>query len=123
MAIIPILINGLEDRWTNVNTIYTAISMNVTNSASAAGSMLLNLAVNDISKFKVVSNGSVGINLDETVPSASLHIASTANNQRILYSTGYSLSGSNSVPMADFSGTWNTTRNSYCPKTKCNRYK
>jgi hypothetical protein len=43
--------------WNNVATTFTAIKMNATDTASAAGSLLMDLQVGGTSKFKVVKNG------------------------------------------------------------------
>ena len=43
----------MADTWNNVATTYTAIKMNVTDTASASGSLLMDLQVGGSSKFKV----------------------------------------------------------------------
>lgn len=52
-------IRALTDLWNDGGTTYNAIKMNVTNSASAAGSKLLNLQVGGTEKFTVDKNGNV----------------------------------------------------------------
>ena len=43
----------LTDTWNNVATTFTAIKMNATDTASAAGSLLLDVQLSTVSKFKV----------------------------------------------------------------------
>jgi hypothetical protein len=52
-------INAMSALWNSAGTVYTAIKMNVTNAASAAGSMLLELQVGAINKFSVDKDGNV----------------------------------------------------------------
>lgn len=52
---------AMTDTWTAVGTTYTAIKMNVTDTASASGSLLLDLQVAAASKFKVGKDGHVTI--------------------------------------------------------------
>lgn len=47
----------MADTWNDVNTTYTAIKMNVTDTTSSSGSMLIDLQVGSSSKFKVVKDG------------------------------------------------------------------
>jgi hypothetical protein len=47
--------------WNNVSTVFTGLKVNVTNTASAAGSNLLDLQVNGTSKVTILSSGNVGI--------------------------------------------------------------
>ena len=57
-------IYDLSDTWNASGTTFTAIKMNVTDTASAAASLLIDLQVGGVSKFKVDKNGSI------TVPSS-----------------------------------------------------
>jgi hypothetical protein len=50
-------IYDLTDTWNNVATTFTAVKMNVTDTASAAGSMLIDLQVAGASKFSVTKAG------------------------------------------------------------------
>ncbi len=50
-------IHSLTDAWNNGATAFTGIGMNVTDTASAAGSMLLNLQVGGTSRFAVNKTG------------------------------------------------------------------
>ena len=43
----------MADAWNNGSTVFTAIKMNVTDTTSAAGSMLMDLQLNGSSIFKV----------------------------------------------------------------------
>jgi hypothetical protein len=52
-------INAMTAIWNSVGTTYAGIKMNVTNAASAAGSMLLQLQVGTIDKFTVDKTGNV----------------------------------------------------------------
>ena len=50
-------IYDLTDTWNNVATTFTAIKMNATDTASAAGSLLIDLQVGGTSRFKVSKDG------------------------------------------------------------------
>jgi len=52
-------IYDLSDTWNDAGTTFTSIKMNVTDTASAAGSLLLDLQVGGASKFKVSKGGVV----------------------------------------------------------------
>lgn len=57
-------IYDITDLWNNVSTTFTAIKMNVTDTASAAGSLLMDLQVGGTSRFSVTKAGVVtGTNL------------------------------------------------------------
>ena len=49
----------LTDTWNNVATTFTAIKMNATDTASAAGSLLIDLQVGGVSQFKVSKAGAI----------------------------------------------------------------
>lgn len=49
----------LTDMWNNVGTTFAAIRMNVTDTASQAGSMLIDLQVGGVSKFAVRKDGAL----------------------------------------------------------------
>jgi hypothetical protein len=49
----------LTDTWNAGGTTFTAIKMNVTDTASAAGSILIDLQVGGVSQFKVTKAGAV----------------------------------------------------------------
>ena len=52
-------IYNMADTWNNAGATYTAIKMDVTDTASAAASLLLDLLVGGASQFRVTKNGSV----------------------------------------------------------------
>jgi hypothetical protein len=52
-------IYSLTDTWADGATTFTAIKMNVTDSASASGSLLMDLQVGGVSRFRVTKNGQV----------------------------------------------------------------
>jgi len=52
-------IYDMVDTWNNVGTTYTAIKMNATDTASAAGSLLLDLQIGGSSKTSVTKTGEV----------------------------------------------------------------
>jgi hypothetical protein len=51
---------NLSDTWNDGATTFSAIKMNVTDTASASGSLLMDLQVGGSSKFSVAKNGQVG---------------------------------------------------------------
>lgn len=53
---------NMADTWNNVATTYTAIKMNVTDTASASGSLLLDLQVGGASRFRIRKDGSLFLN-------------------------------------------------------------
>lgn len=52
-------IYALADSWTNAAVTYTGIGLNVTDTASAAGSLLMDLQVGGVSRFRVAKDGGV----------------------------------------------------------------
>lgn len=52
---------NLTDLWNDAGAVFTAIKMNVTNTASAAGSKLIDLMVSGVSKFRVDPDGKVEV--------------------------------------------------------------
>ena len=66
------IIDNLTATWNSGGTTFSALKMNVTDSASAAASMLLNLLVGSVEKFAVTKAGDVRVNTDKfTVAGAS----------------------------------------------------
>lgn len=55
-------IYNLTDTWNAGGTTFNAIKMNVTDTASAAGSLLMDLQQSGTSRFKAAKNGSLSIN-------------------------------------------------------------
>ena len=82
-------LNGTSDFstslvWNNATTTFTGLKLNVTNTASAAGSNLLDLQVNAIRVFRVLSTGSGG--------TAELYVQAGFTNE------GLAIGASNSSP-------------------------
>lgn len=77
-------IYDLVDTWNAGATTFTAIKMNVTDTASAAGSLLMDLQVGGATRFRVDKSGNVGL-----YASSALRLgASTVNWQLTLATTG-----------------------------------
>jgi hypothetical protein len=53
----PTNIFDMTDTWNNVGTTFNGIKMNVSNSASAAASKLLDLQVGSVSEFSIAPDG------------------------------------------------------------------
>jgi hypothetical protein len=94
-------IYNLTDTWDNVATTFTAIGMNVTDTTSAATSMLIDLQVGGTTQFHVLKNGAVH------TKRSNYNI--TSANTAIITASNYSLTGTNAQSLADLSGTWNTS--------------
>lgn len=58
-AVVGASVNDLAQTWNAAGTTFTAIKMNATDTASAAGSLLLDLQVGSASQFKVGKSGIV----------------------------------------------------------------
>jgi len=84
----------MVDTWNNGATTFNAIKMNVTDTASAALSLLLDLQVGASSKFSVGKGGKL------TIPAA-VNENATAMTQ--------SLTGANAQSILDLAATWNTS--------------
>ena len=52
-------LDNLSYTWNNAGTTFTGIKYNVTDTASASGSLLMDLQVGGVSKFKVAKSGAV----------------------------------------------------------------
>ena len=72
-------VGDLVNVWNNVATTFSAIKMDVTDTASAAGSMLLNLLVGGAARFQVTKAGAV---------TAASSIRSTSASGGVGYATG-----------------------------------
>jgi hypothetical protein len=59
MANVPI--SNLTTTWNNVSTTFTGVKLNVTDTASAAGSLLMDLQVGGASRFNVTKGGAVRV--------------------------------------------------------------
>lgn len=91
----------LTDTWNAGATTFTAIKMNVTDTASATGSMLIDLQYNSTSLFHVLKSGAIHSRR------SNYNIA--ISNASIIAVSNYSLTGSNADSMFDLAGTWNTS--------------
>jgi len=58
---------NLTDVWNSAGTVFTAIGMNVTNTASAAGSLLMDLQIGGTSVFNINKNNTVTIGNTATI--------------------------------------------------------
>lgn len=81
------LISSMTDTWTNSGTTYTAVKMNVTNSASASASKLLDLQIGGTTIFAVNKSGAF-----QTTAPFSLQVADSTT-------TGGNTRGSNAVDL------------------------
>lgn len=109
-AVVGASVNDLAQTWNNVATTFTAIKMNATDTASAAGSALMDLQVAGVSQFKVSKAGAVTA-VGVAIPTISS--TDTLSNKTLSSPT---LSGtvSGSVTVANawtFSGAFATTFN------------
>ena len=87
--------------WNAGGTTFTGIGLNVTDTASAAGSLLLDLQVSGTSQFHVTKGGA------NHLKRSNYNIASA--NTAIITASNYSLTGSSADSMLNLSGTWNTS--------------
>lgn len=90
----------LTDTWNDVATTFTAIKMNATDTASAAGSLLIDLQIGGVSQFSVTKAGALSAKSLALVPPA---------NTAAINISGISVTGSSSTSGLGISGTWNTT--------------
>jgi hypothetical protein len=88
-------IYDLADTWADGATTFTAVKMNVTDTASAAASNLLDLQVGGTSRLRVGKGGNIVSALSANTPAMAV--------------TGYSLTGSDASALLNLAGTWNTT--------------
>jgi hypothetical protein len=98
--------------WNNAGVTFTAIKSNVTSTASAAASLLIDLQLATVSQFKVTKAGAVTATGLLTAVGATLTATATitpAVNTNALTVTGYSLTGSDASSLVSFAGTWNTS--------------
>ena len=70
-------IYNLTDTWNAAGTVFTAIKVNVTNTASASGSKLIDLQLGGTTLFNVDKNGSVGIGTSSPGSKLQVNAAST----------------------------------------------
>ena len=84
---------NLTDTWNSSGTTFTSIKMNVTDTASAAGSLLQDLQVGGVSKYSVSKNGNLTCT-DLYVAAGFTHLFNNANGVVLKHS-------SNNVLVAD----------------------
>lgn len=94
-------IYALTDTWNNVATTFTGIGLNVTDTTSAAASMLIDLQVGGTTQFHVLKTGAVH------TKRSNYNITNT--NAAAILVSNYSLTGSDATSMFDLTGTWNTS--------------
>ncbi len=78
-AAVGAAVADLVQVWNNIATTFSAIKMDVTDTASAAGSMLINLLVGGAARFQVTKAGAV---------TAASSIRSTSSSAGVGYATG-----------------------------------
>lgn len=90
-----VAINNITDTWSSSGTTFTGIKFNVTDTASAAASLLMDLQVGGNSIFAVKKNGSTY--LAGSAPTSATNFATSSYNLNIqVYSgTGFDLSTNN----------------------------
>ena len=72
-------IYNLTDTWNAAGTVFTAISMDVTNTASAAGSKVISLKVNGTELLGLDKTGKLGIGISD--PASKFHVAGTGDTR------------------------------------------
>ena len=70
--IVSYVSQNLAQTWNAAGTTFTALKMNVTDTASASGSLLIDLQVGGSSKFKVTKAGVAYITLPTSNPGAGI---------------------------------------------------
>lgn len=95
----------LSGTWNTTGT-PTAIKLNMTDTASNASSLLLDLQTASTSRFSVTKTGAATA---LTLSASELTTTSTTANVSSIVTTGYSLTGSSALSLMDLSGTWNTS--------------
>ena len=98
-----VAISNLTTTWNNVSTTFTGIKINVTDTASAAGSMLMDLQTGGVSKLKVTKAGSV-ISAVSGFDASNVTFGIAANNGVLVYSNGTYVSVSGQFAFAATSG-------------------
>jgi hypothetical protein len=91
----------MADTWNNGATTFTAIKMNVTDTASAGASRLFDLQVGGVSDFYITKLGAVH--------GKRVFFDVTSTNTAIISASNYSLTGANAQSLLDLAGTWNTS--------------
>ena len=89
-------IYNLTDTWNNGSSVFDAIKMNVTNTASASGSKLLNLQIGGVEKFTV--------DVDGIVTAAT---PTTGDNSTKVATTAFVTTAVSSFDVSNLTATWN----------------
>jgi hypothetical protein len=97
-------IYDLSDTWNAGATVFTAIKMNVTDTASAAGSLLMDLQVGGASRFSVTKGGAVIIPSGGSTSNPVLQIGANAN-------TGFTSTAAARISFTGPNGTYATFEN------------
>jgi hypothetical protein len=90
MANVPI--SNLTTTWNNVSTTFTGIKLNVTDTASAAGSLLMDLQVGGASRFNVGKGGEVRLSAGSKT---NVSLTGIGNNSGIFFRSGTIFEASN----------------------------
>jgi hypothetical protein len=88
-------IYDLSDTWNAGATVFTAIKMNVTDTASAAGSLLMDLQVGGVSRFSVGKGGQLAV-VNGTAAAPSISFADETNTgmfRAVTNQIGYTIGG------------------------------
>lgn len=91
-------IYDMADTWNNGATTFTAIKMNVTDTASNAASLLMDLQVGGTSQAKIDKTGTLTLN---GVSSVGAKIASTAQFRTAGLTLGYNGAGGSAIAVSD----------------------
>lgn len=108
--------------WNNVATTFSGMLFDVTNTASAAGSRIMDMQVGGTSVFNVTpSTSNPGLTVTNSSAATLFSVSNTtiigtrtvqltpSANTSALTASSYSLSGSNAQSLVDLAGTWNTS--------------
>lgn len=108
--------------WNNAGTTFSGMLFDVTNTASAAGSRIMDMQVGGTSVFNVTpSTTNPGLTVTNASAATLFSVSNTtiigtrtvqltpSANTSALTASSYSLSGSNAQSLVDLAGTWNTT--------------
>ena len=97
-------IYDLADTWNASGTTFTAIKMNVTDTASAAASLLMDLQVGGVSQFRVNKDGEAVFTVKNTGASPTLSVVKSGSTSiGITANSSFSITGTN-ILLAPSSG-------------------
>src|SRR6266566_4803261 len=96
-------VNNMTDTWNNAGTTYTAIKMNITDTASAAASLLMDLQIGGVSilscdKFGTFMLGGTGANKINITGNS---VGGTSTGNGCLITLGYNQTGNKQFWMGD----------------------